>query len=317
MPGAKVRYDREVIEFSDEGHASLDWAMETGSFSASSLSDNAPIALIIHGLTGCSDAMRPVCAEALARGYRPVAFNRRGHGGLPLATPKLQDFGCVQDLKQVIDHIERKYPQTKLYGIAYSAGCALLWAYFGETGEQAKLQAGALVSPGYNEYDMFCGGCIHPVYDFLMTFSLKQMLLSHQDKLQHVVHVPSALKTKSVGEFYAQTYMKMHGFQDMESYFQHNNPMRAVHNIERPMLCLNALDDPVCKQENIRYDLFTGDCMRMLVETSDGSHCAFYEGHVRPQTWAPTVVMTYLDSVRAFNQSKHTQEELKTSAPVA
>lgn len=118
-PAAKVRYDREVIELSDGGHASLDWAVETESFSTLSLGENAPIALVIHGLTGCSDAMRPVCAEALARGYRPMAFNRRGHGGLPLATPKLQDFGCVQDLKQVIDHIERKNPQAKLYGIAY------------------------------------------------------------------------------------------------------------------------------------------------------------------------------------------------------
>jgi predicted alpha/beta-fold hydrolase len=307
VPQSSVLYKRDVVVLKDGGHASLDWAMEAGaSLNASSLQPDAPIALIMHGLTGCSDSMRSLCAEALASGYRPVVFNKRGHGGLKLATPKLQEFGCVQDLMQAITQIETAFPLGELYGIGYSAGSGLLCSYFGETGNESKLRAGVLVSPGYNARDLFCGGRIHPLYNFLMTQTLKQFLLKHQSELKHVVHVPSALKAKSIREFDEHVYMKMHGYDDLDTYWQFNNPMRAVENIQRPLLCINALDDPVCTKETIPYEQFTSNPISMLVETAEGSHCAFYEGHLRLKSWAHEAALTYLDSVRSF-QAKQTE----------
>ncbi|GAB9475385.1 hypothetical protein Gpo141_00012484 [Globisporangium polare] len=303
VPQASIKYRREVLQLRDGGHTSLDWAIESSgpaSKHGKPLQEDSPIVVIMHGLTGCSNAMRSLCAEALFHGYRPVVFNKRGHGGMKLATPKLQEFGCVQDLNQGIDRIQATFPSSKLYGIGFSAGSGLLCSYLGDSGNASRLDAGVLVSPGYNAFDLFCRGRIHKVYDFLMTFTLKKFLLNHKEQLETVIDVPRAMRATSIREFDEHVFMKMHGYKDLESYWVNNNPMRAIENIMRPLLCINAWDDPVCTKETIPYEQFEENPIGMLIETEKGSHCAFYEGHFFMKSWAHEVAMEYLDKVRQY-----------------
>ncbi|GAB9470549.1 hypothetical protein Gpo141_00007792 [Globisporangium polare] len=312
VPQASIKYTREVLQLRDGGHTSLDWAIEASgppSKHGKPLQDDSPILIVLHGLTGCSDAMRSLCAEALGHGYRSVVFNKRGHGGMPLATPKLQAFGCVEDLNQAIDQIEKRYPSSKLYGIGFSAGSGLLCSYFGETGTTSRLAAGVLVSPGYDAFDIFCRGLIHPFYDFLMAHTLKKFLRGHERQLASVVDVPRALRASSIREFDELVFMKMHGYDSLEAYWANNNPMRAIGNIARPTLCINAWDDPVCTKESIRYEQFEKNPLGMLIETERGSHCAFYEGHLFLKCWANEVAMEYLDRVRDYDE----QQQLEMS----
>jgi predicted alpha/beta-fold hydrolase len=138
------------------------------------------------------------------------------------------------------------------------------------------------------------------VYDFLMTFSLKKLVWRHKKILSNVIDMQKAMKAKSVCEFDRQVSMKMHGYENLEDYWKKNNPMRDVFNIKRPLLCLNALDDPVCTKEQIPYQEIAQMNHVMLIETGSGSHCAFYQGHLKLKSWAPEVAMTYLDSVREY-----------------
>jgi predicted alpha/beta-fold hydrolase len=140
------------------------------------------------------------------------------------------------------------------------------------------------------------------VYDYLMTITLKKFLRRHERELHAVVDIPKALKATSIREFDEHVFMKMHGFADLESYWAQNNPMRAVENIQRPMLCINALDDPVCTKTTIRYDQFEDNPMAMLIETGNGSHCAFYEGNVFLKSWSNEAAIRYLDKLREFKQ---------------
>lgn len=300
VPQANVEYRREILVLNDGGHAALDWAVKAEGLSASSLDQDAPIVVVMHGLTGCSASMRSLCAEALAFGYRPVVFNKRGHGGVKLATAKLQAFGCVEDLSEAIAHVEKAFPAARLYGIGFSAGSGLLCSYMGEKGDESRLDAAVLVSPGYNALDLFCRGLIHPWYDFLMTQSLKQFLMPHTADLRDVINVDKALKASSIKEFDQHVYMKMHGYADLEAYWLKNNPMRDISSIRRPLLCVNALDDPVCTKENIARAVFVASETNMLVETDVGSHCAFFEGNWRLKSWANTFSMQYLNKVREF-----------------
>ncbi|KAG3236331.1 hypothetical protein PI124_g18655 [Phytophthora idaei] len=312
VPQSPVNYKRDVLTFKDGGQASLDWALESSAAMKSPLKNDSPIAIIMHGLVGCSESMRSLCAEALAHGYRPVVFNKRGHGGLKLATPKLQAFGCVQDLQEAIAHVENIFPTSELYGIGCSAGSGLLCSYLCELGDKSRLRAGVLISPGYNAFDLFCRGRINPVYDFLMTFTLKSFLLRHKSELSPVVDVARALKATSIREFDQHVYMKMHGYQDLEAYWKVNNPMRDVDNLKMPFLCINALDDPVCTKETIPYDEFRRKPNAMLLETPEGSHCAFFEGNFQLKSWCNEAAMTYLDSLREFNAASEIESILET-----
>lgn len=125
--------------------------------------------------------MRSLCAEALAHGYRPVVFNKRDHGGMTLATPKLQEFGCVDDLNQAIDRIQKLYPFSKLYGVGFSAGAGLLSSYLGKMGDTTRLDAVVFISPGFDTHDLFSQGGMHKLYDFFMTLALKNLLYRHKE----------------------------------------------------------------------------------------------------------------------------------------
>lgn len=301
VPQSSVRYKRDVLTLKDGGQTSLDWALEASVKMKSPLKSDSPIAIIMAGLVGCSESMRSLCAEALVHGYRPVVFNKRGHGRLKLATPKLQAFGCVRDLEEAIAYVEKLFPKSELYGIGSSAGSGLLCSYMCEFGDKSHVRAGVLISPGYNAFDLFCGGKINRVYDFFLTSLLKMFLLRHKSELNQVVDVSKALKAKNIREFDELVYMKMHGYQDLEAYWKVNNPMRDVDNLKVPFLCINALDDPVCTKETIPYDEFRRKSNAMLLETPEGSHCAFFEGNIKLKSWCNEVAMTYLDRLREFH----------------
>ena len=198
VPQAKITYTRELFILSDGGQLALDWAQDQEEHG---LNEESPIVIVLHGLTGCSESMKSICAEALEHGYRPVVFNKRGHGGVKLSTPKMQAFGCVQDLTEAIDHCEEKYPKAQLYGVGSSAGSGLLCSYFGEKANKSKLQAGVHISPGFDALDLFFNSGLHPVYDFLMTFSLKGLVWRHKDTLAEVIDIQKAMKAKTMKEF--------------------------------------------------------------------------------------------------------------------
>ncbi|TDH69226.1 hypothetical protein CCR75_007794 [Bremia lactucae] len=311
VPQSPIKYKRDILVLNDGGQASLDWALESSVTMNEPLQHDSPIVIILHGLVGCSESMRSLCAEALKHGYRPVVFNKRGHGGLKLSTPKLQAFGCVQDLMEAIAYVERTFPKSELFGVGSSAGAGLLSSYLCELGDMSRLRAGVLISPGYNAFDLFCGGKINPVYNFLMTFTLKTFLLRHKSELDQVVNVAGALRAKSIREFDEHVYMKMHGYPDLEAYWKINNPMRDVDNLKMPFLCINALDDPVCTKDTIPYHEFRRKPNAMLLETPEGSHCAFFEGNFfQLKSWCNEVAMTYLDRLREF----HAASGLDTSS---
>lgn len=92
--------------------------------------------------------MKSFCVDAGDQGYRAVVFNKRGHGGCALETPRLQQFGDVSDLDLAIQHIHGMYPNAMKVGVGFSAGSGLLVSYLGETGKNSLLKAAVAVSPG-------------------------------------------------------------------------------------------------------------------------------------------------------------------------
>ena len=55
-------------------------------------------------------------------------------------------------------------------------------------------------------------------------------------------------KAKYIHEIDQEIYMRMSGHVTLGSYWKANNPMRDIHQISVPVLCINALDDPVCSR---------------------------------------------------------------------
>lgn len=81
-----LNYRREMFTFKDGGEVALDW-------SDNNCDDDAPVILILPGLTGASQSEYLKCLIAAANNFRArvVVFNNRGLGGVALKV-------CIQKI---------------------------------------------------------------------------------------------------------------------------------------------------------------------------------------------------------------------------
>jgi abhydrolase domain-containing protein 1/3 len=58
-----------------------------------------------------------------------------------------------------------------------------------------------------------------------------------------------------------------------------------VENVAVPLLCISALDDPVCTREAIPWDECRANKNIVLATTTHGGHLAYYEGLTASSMW--------------------------------
>ena len=149
---ASVPYARETVrrpalqsstrlccpDFVPAGIVSLDWLAQPDS--------NAPIVLLIPGLTGSSSSayIRRAAVELHRAGFRVAAYSPRGRGGNELASPFMYSAGYTEDLRRVVRHVRAAYPDARLCAAGYSLGASYLGKYVGEEGDACPLDGAAL-----------------------------------------------------------------------------------------------------------------------------------------------------------------------------
>lgn len=105
---------------------SLDWydplRIEKDEFTEDE--DRRPIALFFPGLTGDSQTeyIKSIIPNAHSVGYRTVAFNNRGRGGMKIKTPRLYCANNIDDMDEVLRHIKSKYPNARIVATGISLG---------------------------------------------------------------------------------------------------------------------------------------------------------------------------------------------------
>ncbi|XP_070571444.1 protein ABHD15-like [Ptychodera flava] len=298
LPQPDVLFRRKYFQLKDEGVIALDWVVPS---KTRRIHDRTSIVLILPGLTGGLERVSDICREATRRGLRAIVFNKRGHGGSPLTTPKLQSFGDTSDLRQVIKYIRDLYKHAKITAIGLSTGSGLLVSYLGEYGSSTYLSTAVCISPGYSARDMFEDSIKNP-YRWFVLQRMKLLLAEHANAISDVIDVDRAFRSKSIAEFEQSVYCKLYGYEDMDTYWEKNDPMREVDEIAVPILCINSMDDPICSKELIPFDLFTMLPNFMLVTTERGGHCGFFEGW-QPESWANRLSLDYIEAVLEFMQT--------------
>lgn len=110
-----------MLRLKDGGEVALDW-LEAG------CAENAPIIIILPGLTGESQAEYIKClvVQANSKGIKCVVFNNRGLGGMALKTPRLYCAANCEDLSEVVKHVQHKYPNVKKGATGISMGGLIL-----------------------------------------------------------------------------------------------------------------------------------------------------------------------------------------------
>lgn len=82
-------------------------------------------------------------------------------------------------------------------------------------------------------------------------------------------------------------------------------------NVSVPLLCISALDDPLCTKEAIPLDECRANKNVVLATTPHGGHLAFYEGMTADRLWWAKAVDEFLSVLHAgpfMHKQKKTQD---------
>lgn len=246
-----VPFERELVKLPDQGEIALDWGPIHKSYEGTD-PKKMRIAVISHGLTGGSETnyIRHAVLNASRYGFRPVVYHNRGINS-DLKTMKYHDHGDIEDIKYVLEHLQKENPEAAIYGLGISMGANMVTKYAGETGEHCVLKGLVSISNPYNLYE--CSNNIsrwsRKLYNYTMTQGFIRNFKKNLELLQLNQHidVDNALKSTTTKEYDEYVTRRLFGFHDVDEYYKTIGCLPKISNIKIPGLFIHALDDPICE----------------------------------------------------------------------
>ena len=219
------------------------------------IAHHAPLVLVIHGLSGSSDSHYVIGLQnaLAAQGWPSVAMNCRG-ATEPNTSIRAYHAGASDDVIAVFNHlIEHQKRQIVIVG--YSLGGSMTLKALSELGQHPRLLAGVSVSAPLElapcAYRLDKGFSM--VYRQHLLDKLQQLW---QDKYQHLLSLGQTEQAqqiadclqhapfKSFWDFDDRLMAPLHGFANVDDYYQRCRPNQFLKSIQVPTLIIHALDDP-------------------------------------------------------------------------
>ncbi|KIL69730.1 hypothetical protein M378DRAFT_156964 [Amanita muscaria Koide BX008] len=291
-----VTYRRKYLRLPDGGTLGLDFT-PTDSLG---LSDDTPIIVVTHGLTGgsyeayvrapLSKACAPVADGGL--GYRAVVVNFRGCAGVPTTSTQLYSAGHTDDLRQALIYISHIYPKAPLLGIGFSLGANVITRYVAEEGIKSRLRSCcALGCPwdlAQNNISIKSTFMGRRIYSRGMGTNLSNLVKKNYKALTVDPDHPVAkaaeavldLKNPTLDVFDEYFTCKAGGssppfpFATANDYYQWASSHDVVNNIRVPYLAINADDDPIVQR--VPLDDIQNDYIVMGL-TRGGGHLGWFQ----------------------------------------
>jgi predicted alpha/beta-fold hydrolase len=222
-----------------------------------------------------------------------------------------------------MDLLKSRYPNAVFGAIGFSMGSMMLTRTIHRRGA-GYVSCAVSVS---NPFDLLKAS--HNLLRFpyrhihtrVLAGGLRKLIQDNQEIFRGVdkIDFEAALSCKSVREFDEFVTRRLFGYESVDQYYIDASPCRFVHEIQTPLLCINATDDPVAPPDGLPRDTIrtaAGDIA--LLETNRGSHISFLHCESKLGTglqsiglahrWATTFVLKYL-----LPNTKNTSVETKTS----
>ncbi|KAK3162595.1 hypothetical protein QOZ80_1BG0091360 [Eleusine coracana subsp. coracana] len=288
-------YKRHLYTLRDGGTVALDWLLASdleledadGFISKDSLT---PLAFVVPGLTSDSSAayVKHVVYSMASKGWNVVVSNHRGLGGVSITSDYFYNGGWTEDIREVINYLHHKFPKTPLFCIGTSIGANILVKYLGEEGESTPV-AGAvsICSP----WDLLIGDrfisrkLVQRLYDKALAIGLKGYAKLHQPVMARLANWESIKKSCSIREFDHHATCVVGKFETVDTYYRRCSSASYVGNVSVPLLCISALDDPLCTREAIPWDECRANKNIVLATTPNGGHLAFFQGLTARRLW--------------------------------
>ncbi|KAK6276823.1 hypothetical protein POUND7_017146 [Theobroma cacao] len=130
-----------------------------------------------------------------------------------------------------------------------------------------------------------CRRLVQKLYDRALTIGLQGYAKLHEPRYSRLANWEGIKKSRSVRDFdnFAKCFVGK--FETVDTYYRHCSSSSYVQNVSVPLLCITALDDPVCTREAIPWDECRANKNIVLATPQHGGHLAFFEGITASSLW--------------------------------
>ena len=295
---------REELELPDGDVTAVDWLV-----AADELPPTAPLLVILHGLEGSVESTyaRMFLETAFNVGWRACVLHFRDCGDYTNRLPRRYHAGETNDLRHFLNRLhtspEAADNSGPLLAVGFSLGGNVLLKYLGESGEDTPLRAAAAVCVPLNLFK--CAEALNQgLSKGYQRYLLKRMKNAVRRKFnRHTAAFDwdAAMSAKTFAEFDDRVTAPLHGFANMEDYYNRCSSVQYLKDIERPSLVVNALDDPFMTRDVIPGEDRLSEYVTLEVAQA-GGHVGFIDGGTpwRPSFYLPGRILGFLRQFAAI-----------------
>ncbi|XP_050209475.1 uncharacterized protein LOC126660169 [Mercurialis annua] len=322
-------YKRRLFKASDGGTIALDWLsysdiVDQGvSYKSDDVlqDDKAPIVIVIPGLTSDSASayIKHLVFAMAKKGWNVVVSNHRGLGGVSMTSDCFYNAGWTEDLRIIIDHVHCLYPEAPLYAVGTSIGSNILVKYLGEDGINVPLVGAASICSTWDL--LICDRFINrrlaqKFYNRVLATGLQGFAQLHHSILSRLVDSDILKLSRSVRDFDKHATRVLAKYETVDTYYRRSSCVNVLGNVSVPLICVSALDDPVCTKEAIPWDECRANENIILATTEHGGHLAYFEGITANSIWWVRAVDEYFDVLHSSPLRNRRKKAEASSLPV-
>lgn len=257
----------------------------------------APLAILIHGLTGSQDSLYIVSMARLLldRGWRVLRLNLRGAGPSRALCAQHYYAGRSQDFRALLSVLPDELSRDGIVAVGYSLGGAMLLKYLGEEGTATPLRAAVTVCAPI-DLAATCRHMMRPRNRLYHRYILGQMKVeaTGEGAIVSAAERAAIMGSRTVWDYDDFFIAPRYGFRSAEDYYERCRPTRFMADIRVPTLVLAALDDPWVPGTLYRaYDWSANRSLAPLLP-AQGGHVGFH-GVGSRQPWSDLAVARFFD----------------------
>ncbi|NNG03647.1 MAG: alpha/beta fold hydrolase [Inquilinus sp.] len=258
-----------------------------------------PLAILIHGLTGCEDStyMLASARHLLTLGHPVLRLNLRGAGPSRPLCREQYHAGRSEDLRAALAALDPGLCANGIVLVGYSLGANMMLKYLGEEGPAAPAVAAVAVSAPIDlkATQRRVMAPRNALYHRHILGRMKADILAAGEAVEPALR-ERATAAESVYAFDDVFVAPRNGFGDAETYYRACSAQGFLPDIRVPTLVIHAMNDPWIPNDAYRDFPWRDNPFLRPLLPAGGGHVGFH-GDCGPPAWHDRCIVAFLDGV--------------------
>lgn len=203
-----------------------------------------------------------------------------------------------------MEELTTKYPKSKIYGVGFSLGSNILLKFCG--GHQKTYFEGLISVSNPFDLHVAASQLQKTVNSFLYDRIFMKKRMSLYERNPHILEQknidPSTLKNLKSTMDLDRISAKLTGIDDVQEFYNEFSCKNSLEHIKVPLLCLNAIDDPISHPKAIPIDSVEKNPNVIIYLANGGGHLGFFDNWLGYPTFIERSSIEFLKVIHEKNK---------------